>query len=91
MAPSWFASVQWTGQTGAPQIVDGGTRDRRLSQLAVETVGRHVLADAVEATATGSILRKMLALSPVSSLAEGCTVLSVPLVLTGYEPRPAGA
>jgi rhamnulokinase len=67
-------------------IVGGGTRNRLLSQLAADALGRRVITGPIEATATGNIVVQAMALGDLASLEEGREVVRNSFELTSFEP-----
>jgi len=67
-------------------IVGGGTKNRLLSQLTADAIGRRVVTGPVEATATGNVLMQAMALGHIGSLAEARQVVRNSFDLLTFEP-----
>lgn len=67
-------------------IVGGGTRNRLLSQLTADAIGRRVVTGPVEATAAGNVMMQAMALGRLGSLEEGRQVVRNSFDVTTYEP-----
>ena len=67
-------------------IVGGGTRDRLLSQLTANAVGRAVSSGPIEATAAGNLLMQLMALGHIGTLEEGRQVVCRSFEVRTYEP-----
>ena len=68
-------------------IVGGGSKNPMLCAYTANALQREVVAGPVEATACGNILSQMLALSEISSLAEGRELIASSFELKTYAPK----
>ncbi len=71
------------------RVVGGGSRNRLLSRLTADAVGRPVLAGPVEATALGNVAMQMVAVGAVASLGEAREVIDRSFPPERFEPRDA--
>ena len=68
-------------------IIGGGSRNSLLNQFTADATGCEVIAGPVEATAIGNILIQAIALSELSSLQEGRTLVQHSFDVTTYQPN----
>jgi rhamnulokinase len=68
------------------RIIGGGSRNRRLNQLAADATGKRVLAGPAEATALGNVAIQILATGGASSLREVRSIVDRSLPTEVFEP-----
>lgn len=72
-------------------IVGGGTKNRRLCQMAADATGRAVVAGPIEATAIGNVVMQAIAAGAIGSIPEAREIIARSFAVETFEPQPSEA